>query len=360
MNRIYQGKVAFVEIPRHSKAGNEWSLFHRDLERAGHLTRHIPELREEVESEIAVRAALAKDARERTPKSPELHEYEQLRDEQRKQWQDALWQHHQLFQDAVNYYTFALAVMAEGMTEKDEDGKERRTAMARFAEQVLGNSEPKTDAGYVEGRWDDFVHKGAKRPGLKHSLARSLNLEAGTVTRAECIDRIFGHAFGKFPKKEDGKLNDAFRGAIEELFPAKSRGTPQKLANEDPGWLCWKEKRGEPPADKTYRNQQGLFDFMDRLYQAGAAQLKELSGRSVRESYLSGTAQSEDGDEPTEGKAETGSDSDDSEAAHSASGSDEAGCLVGQDAVNQLEQCVKTAKELLADKAFRWLLSVRA
>ncbi len=27
-------------------------------------------------------------------------------------WQDALWQHHQLFQDAVNYYTLALAALA--------------------------------------------------------------------------------------------------------------------------------------------------------------------------------------------------------------------------------------------------------
>jgi len=53
---------------------------------------------------------------------------------------DILWRHHELFQDAVNYYAFALAVMAEGMTEKDEDGKEKPTPMARFAEQVLGNN----------------------------------------------------------------------------------------------------------------------------------------------------------------------------------------------------------------------------
>src|SRR5208282_2299030 len=28
-------------------------------------------------------------------------------------WQDILWQHHQLFQDAVNYYTFAIAALSE-------------------------------------------------------------------------------------------------------------------------------------------------------------------------------------------------------------------------------------------------------
>jgi|GEM_PF-1768544 len=31
------------------------------------------------------------------------------------EWQALLWQHHQLFQDAVNYYTLALAAMAEGV-----------------------------------------------------------------------------------------------------------------------------------------------------------------------------------------------------------------------------------------------------
>lgn len=36
----------------------------------------------------------------------------------KKQWQDALWQHHVLFQDAVNYYTLALAALAEGLPEK--------------------------------------------------------------------------------------------------------------------------------------------------------------------------------------------------------------------------------------------------
>ena len=29
-------------------------------------------------------------------------------------WQSALWQHHELFQDAVDYYTLALAAMAAG------------------------------------------------------------------------------------------------------------------------------------------------------------------------------------------------------------------------------------------------------
>jgi hypothetical protein len=37
-------------------------------------------------------------------------------------WQDALWQHHELFQDAVNYYTLALAALAEGLTPDTAQG----------------------------------------------------------------------------------------------------------------------------------------------------------------------------------------------------------------------------------------------
>lgn len=266
-----------------------------------------------------------------------------------------LWQHHELFQDAVNYYAFALAVIAEGMTEKDEDGKVKPTPMARFAEQVLGNNKPKTDADSVEGRWDDFLHKGKKRVGLMHSMARTLGLDPKTITREECINRIFGHAFGKFPKTESGKLNHIFRGVIGELFPAKSRGTPQKLANEDPGWLCWKEKGGEPPAAKTYRNQQGVSDFMDRLFQADKAQLKELSKLSVQESSLSGVAESEHDGDNQDAENKTTNSSNSGETDDAASVEEDAGYYVGKDAVAQLEQCVNTAKSLLQDQTFGFL-----
>ncbi|HXG49507.1 MAG TPA: type V CRISPR-associated protein Cas12b [Methylomirabilota bacterium] len=253
-------------------------------------------------------------------------------------WETALWEHHALFQDAVNYYTLALAAMADGMVEKDEEGKEKPTAMAQFAEQMFG-------------RWDDFVHKGGKRAGLKHSLARTLGLDAKTITRQQCIDRIFGHAFTKFPRRADGKLHDVFRGVIGELFPEKSRGTPQKLANEDPGWLCWKNKGGEPPAEKTYRNQQGIYDFMDALFQADAEALKQLSSRSIKGTCLSGVETGDDNEASDESGNPPETDNE-PEANATPEGTEDAGYLVGEDAVEQLERCLATAKTLLEEKAF--------
>ena len=33
-------------------------------------------------------------------------------------WQDVLWHHHELYQDAVNYYTFAFAALGNGLPDK--------------------------------------------------------------------------------------------------------------------------------------------------------------------------------------------------------------------------------------------------
>ena len=87
VNRIYQGKVTAVEIPD-------------GKDESGKLWKELPD------------------------------------------WQSALWQHHELFQDAVNYYTLALAAIAEGAVDKTGTS----TAMADFAVQV-------------KERWQGFTHK---------------------------------------------------------------------------------------------------------------------------------------------------------------------------------------------------------
>lgn len=63
-------------------------------------------------------------------KSGTKNEWEPLPD-----WQSALWQHHELFQDAVNYYTLALAALAEGLTRDTAQG----AAALAWREQVREN-----------------------------------------------------------------------------------------------------------------------------------------------------------------------------------------------------------------------------
>lgn len=114
LNRIYQGSVSYVEIKNPDKTAAKeipWLLYHQDPKRAAELTKLIPELRVEIEAEIAKRAKLSKDQRKGTQKSPALEKYEKLRDEQRDEWQKILTEHHTMFQHAVNYYFAVFAAM---------------------------------------------------------------------------------------------------------------------------------------------------------------------------------------------------------------------------------------------------------
>lgn len=254
-------------------------------------------------------------------------------------WETALWEHHQLFQDAVNYYAFALAAMAEGMVEQDKDGKEKPTAMAQFAEQVFG-------------RWDDFYHKGGKRAGVKHSLAHTLGLDANSLKPQECIDRIFSHAFEMFPKRADGKLHDVFRGVIGELFQEGRGLQPKNMANEDPSWLCWtnKPEKENTPAKSFYRKKRGIWGFMDELFAADANGLKKLSKCSVEESCLT-SVESGDPTNQSEG-ADYASDAPEQESDGKSSQPDERLFFVGAKAISQLEAYLASARTALSDQAF--------
>lgn len=99
MNRIYQGRVTNVEIANPDKQtppDHRWLPFDADPKQA------------------------------------------------KAKWQTALWQHHQLFQDAVNYYLFCLAAMAS-------DGS---TPMGKLRNQL----------GDV---WEPFVRKSKRFKGLR-------------------------------------------------------------------------------------------------------------------------------------------------------------------------------------------------
>ena len=79
----------------------------------------------------------------------------------RAAWERALWEHHELFQDAVNYYTLALAALAEGLTAATEQGK----AALAWREQV-------------RGKWTRAQRKAREFNGPHKRLARLLGVDA--------------------------------------------------------------------------------------------------------------------------------------------------------------------------------------
>jgi hypothetical protein len=89
-------------------------------------------------------------------------------------WAQKLWEHHALFQDAVNYYAFALLELAgEGnrlfpirtmLAAKKSDGSDHELAV-----------------------WERVRRRGATRPGLRDSVAKYLGCNPATATPDECF-----------------------------------------------------------------------------------------------------------------------------------------------------------------------------
>ena len=110
MNRIYQGKVSSPEMSAQEEDGKDL-IFYRDLARAAELTQRISVLHDQAEDELAKLAKMSRVERERMKESAELREYRALRSEQDKEWKAAMYEHHEVFHDGINYYAFALAAM---------------------------------------------------------------------------------------------------------------------------------------------------------------------------------------------------------------------------------------------------------
>lgn len=105
MNRIYQGRVSKVQtlkLRAKGKSPDDWQRFGLDAEHAVALKLEREKLRALTKGDTAESRAARKRLRivNAALDGP---------------WQKALWDHHRLFQTAVNYYTLCFAEMASGM-----------------------------------------------------------------------------------------------------------------------------------------------------------------------------------------------------------------------------------------------------
>jgi len=119
MNRIYQGRVNKVEVPD------------------------------------------GKDA-EGKPKWKEM-----------KDWQTVLWRHHEIFQDAVNYYTLALAAMAEGLKPDTVEGK----AVLEWRDRVKES-------------WVEAKRKAVKFDGPHQRIVKLLGLNPSQSDFNSCATKV--------------------------------------------------------------------------------------------------------------------------------------------------------------------------
>lgn len=146
-------------------------------------------------------------------------------------WVDALWSHHALFQDAVNYYVIALLALAH-------ESNDRIFPIRRRLAEV--DEEGKPTDNHV---WTRVRRRGTSRLGMRESVARYLGLDEATATPEDCFKKILsGNA-------SDPKLLDL---ALRELLAECGGDGAIKQAGP---WMlprfCWSGYSGSYPKSRT-------------------------------------------------------------------------------------------------------------
>jgi IS605 OrfB family transposase len=159
MNRIYQGRVTKVEVP---DGNGGWKPLDDDPKKA------------------------------------------------KEKWQAALWRHHELFQDAVNYYTVCLLALASSEVNP-------LTKIRRRIEDTAATPDAEHHV------WTKVRRKGAVRPGLRQSVAKYLTPENNLSTPEECFAAVLKGNNTEAEILDDGLMmmlaecTDKEEGAIKEI-----------------------------------------------------------------------------------------------------------------------------------------------
>jgi hypothetical protein len=210
MNRIYQGRVTSVEIYCPGSKENPWQPFDPDPQKA------------------------------------------------RAKWETALWQHHELFQDAVNYYTLALVALGQGLPDRHPINQLRD----RMAE-----------------AWESFPKKTVTPArNLRVSVCPWLGLDQ-SASFGDALDRI----------APPSSAQREVRCLAVALLAEKARTLkPQKCANSYWGRFCdclQKEPNWDYSGEELAR-KAAAGDWIDSLWSADACHYIESLAKSLKLSSL--------------------------------------------------------------------------
>ncbi|OGX36711.1 MAG: hypothetical protein A3D87_01715 [Omnitrophica WOR_2 bacterium RIFCSPHIGHO2_02_FULL_50_17] len=178
--------------------------------------------------------------------------------EELKDWQTALWRHHELFQDAVSYYTLALAAMAEGLPDKHPINVLRKR---------------------MEEAWEEFPRKTVTpAKNLRDSVRPWLGLSESAS---------FGDALKKIlpPAPE----NKEVRALAVALLAEKARTLkPQKTSASYWGRFCddLKKKPNWDYSEEELARKTGSGDWVAGLWSEDALNKIDELAKSLKLSSL--------------------------------------------------------------------------
>ena len=215
MNRIYQGRVSKVEIPGDKE--NPWRPLDSDPKKA------------------------------------------------REKWQALLWQHHQMFQDDVNYLLAAFAALVPTSCE-DDIWKDYQAAIERSWESYTGR----------QGIWDRpfenaCVIVGCKKDASFKEFRRKLNSltssKASEKQKFEALKQLFEPATeaAKKLKKHDEPVEESLKGKAKDLFGSTLVNLCAQKTKVTPRDVIAKQRNRASECTKKV-NEGGRLKWADVFY----------------------------------------------------------------------------------------------
>jgi len=167
-----------------------------------------------------------------------------------------LWQHHELFQDAVNYYTLALAAMAADLQPDTPKGK----AALAWREQVREN-------------WLDGFRKAVRYDGPHKRLTKWLNVDANIAHEHAAFD-----ASAKAILKANGATPTQRSKALLQLLEEADQSDLNQLCVSRLPWLCTPHgKLDATPKNVAQAQESQMLQAIREIHEADASQISALA-----------------------------------------------------------------------------------
>lgn len=173
-------------------------------------------------------------------------------------WQRDLWRHHELFQDAVNYYALALAAMAAGLQPDSPKGK----AALAWREQV-------------RSAWIKARRKAAGFPGPHSRLAKLLAVNSQESDAGKAFD-LCVKALLKSSPATIGALAKALLQMLDEVDKSDLN---QFCVSRLP-WLCTpRGKLDATPKNVAQQQETQMLAIVREIHEASADQIVAIAAK---------------------------------------------------------------------------------
>jgi hypothetical protein len=163
-------------------------------------------------------------------------------------WDRRFWEHHSLFQKAVNYYTLCFAGMASAVDSSIPEGK----ALARWRDQV-------------EESWEQGVRRAIRFEGPHRGICEVLGLDSEQAKFRDCI---------KAALKRSNATKEQMSAALTQLLKEADKGDLNQLCVGRLPWFASPKGKFDGTSKSVAQGQEAkMLSAIKRLHEAKVSEL---------------------------------------------------------------------------------------